>query len=54
MNSTAQVRLQGRVGKAWVPKWARWNSPAGSSDNIRSAVAVMRSAIVHTDFFGFT
>ena len=33
------------MGKAWVPKLAPWNVLAGSSDNIRSAVAEMRRAI---------
>ena len=37
--------LQGRAGKVWVPKFTRWDAYAGSSDNIRSAVADMRSAI---------
>ena len=45
MNSTAQVWLQGRAGKAWVPKLVLWKVLAGSSDKIRSAVAEMRRAI---------
>ena len=45
MKSIAQLWLQGRAKKAWVPKFTQWNAYAGSSDNIRSVVAEMRRAI---------
>ena len=44
---------QGDVRKAWVPKRTLWRvSLAGSSENIRSAVAEMRGAIENSGYLG--
>ena len=45
MKNTALEWFQDRVGKVSVPKWMLWKVSAGSSENIRPAVAEMRRAI---------